>query len=1355
MGDSRLFLGGTHLNHIKSPNRLTAPWALCALAALTASCFGKPPGGKTGSCDPNPCNEADKGVGRTVCAVKGDAVTCGCNSEFYKEENDACVPLTTSTVKLGAPSSIDFSNRKATYTASFRVVDAAGNPIKNAAVAFADTLVKTGADGVAQVPQRFVYLPYKVRAVAHGFLDSLWTIRYGDCGAKQMELRLMPIERKVVLDSAVGGTLTHEAVTLQFPKDAFLKRDGSLHKGPTTVELSVATLNEGERAMPPEAAERLTSVTVAPIKLAAVVAVTLKDSVGAPLQLAAGRSVRMNLALPAIPGLTAGSTQRIFTRDDRSGLWNWENECTFKAASAELKAQGIDTVCSANLTHFSFTGVGGDGERTASLTTTQKTAYIVTAIARIKSIVTALELNARQANLEGRIGKFEFVSARATSARKLRLASEGTQVDFINAVAEMNESQAEREFRIIAMALKQAEALLQEAELYYDDVDFENRTTYLYNVGPIPDVVLGPSPDIFSGPPVIVLPSFECTKDTDCGTNDACKGGYCIQRWKKPCSILQDECSSSGKFSCSSDSTCEINPAYCANASTCGRGQSCVSNACVDDCVTVGCGTATPIQVCNATTRKCEAPAPTAVSCTTDADCPGEWCDCASKKCTALAQRGSFCTDKNACSPGAACSTCRCVQDCTLADALPCAAGTVCNKVTLACEAAPSCPMTCAAGSYCDTSSTLPYPRCELDCTHPQATSCQSSGMVCNDLNKKCDPLISTGQYACSKLDVTIADLPSRYTLARNEELPYGKCTAAERADAGGMCPLASVAPSDENLALGACHMLRVNSTASTWDGRLKVTFTDGNAVDGGTKTLFYSKQLTVPLSTDTMGSFVESQGSYCQANALTTCATPQTVCTQARCTAATVSLAWADVESLLVSDADGDGTFAPNPKVTGIPASLIDCNDSDAKVHPGAIELSCNDIDEDCDGTAVSPGAKWSSMPAATWNALCRTATCIAKETEVGGNGHDEDCDGIVSDLDGDKYAVAGDTSTFAGRLPGTDCDDTLSAVKPGAVEIPGNGRDDNCDGDADEDGFYSPSAWPITGVPAAKFTDCNDGDKRAFPGAPLDGGRREGGFASFYLFDADAGTTTRTAEFCTQFSGGRLHEASRAQLIKDINCDGFASDLDGDGWTVPGDNSLGAGKAYDCNDLDPRVFPTSTGANGKPSGCATSPALRNQSTCSPDLTEFGGGSRAVCPRLPDGNANQCVDLVDEKQVPWGIYVCSALSSRDPQGFVAGELFGPCDFGVKLPACKAGLQCSGPLDYSPAYLAQLLVQNPAWDVKSTFWKGACLPQCGDVCTDNPCKGAHKTQCTVVNRRPVCGCDPGYVANTAGVCVAL
>ena len=81
--------------------------------------------------------------------------------------------------------------------------------------------------------------------------------------------------------------------------------------------------------------------------------------------------------------------------------------------------------------------------------------------------------------------------------------------------------------------------------------------------------------------------------------------------------------------------------------------------------------------------------------------------------------------------------------------------------------------------------------------------------------------------------------------------------------------------------------------------------------------------------------------------------------------------------------DADRDGF-----------ASAIDCDDTAANIHPGAVDVVENGVDEDCDGR-----------------------------------------DAVNLDRDADGFPVP------------ADCNDRDPAIRPGAVEIRGNDVDENCD--------------------------------------------------------------------------------------------------------------------------------------------------------------------------------------------------------------------------------------------------------------------------------------------------------------------
>ena len=360
-----------------------------------------------------------------------------------------------------------------------------------------------------------------------------------------------------------------------------------------------------------------------------------------------------------------------------------------------------------------------------------------------------------------------------------------------------------------------------------------------------------------------------------------------------------------------------------------------------------------------------------------------------------------------------------------------------------------------------------------------------------------------------------------------------------------------------------------------------------------------------------------------------------------------------------LDSDSDGygrdDATTLSCEQPAWFAALGGDCDDGEVAFNPGAAESDCLDPnDYNCDGSTA-----YADVDGDGW-AAC--GECDDTDASVN-PAHAEVCDGVDNDCDGGTdetdavdvtvwYADVDDdgfgdatTATSACDAPlgyvdvDGDCDDTIAAVNPDAVETC-NGVDDDCDGTADEDGASDASVWyadtdgdsygdasvPETACDApadyvVDASDCDDGRALTHPGATeycnstdddCDGtvDNAAADALSFYQ-DADGdgyGDASVSTDACSAPSGYVADDtdcddvdaavnpgATETCNLADDDCDGsvdegasattWYSDADGDGY---GDASVSstdcsAPTGYvsddtDCDDTDDTVNPAAT---------------------------------------------------------------------------------------------------------------------------------------------------------------------------------
>ncbi len=150
--------------------------------------------------------------------------------------------------------------------------------------------------------------------------------------------------------------------------------------------------------------------------------------------------------------------------------------------------------------------------------------------------------------------------------------------------------------------------------------------------------------------------------------------------------------------------------------------------------------------------------------------------------------------------------------------------------------------------------------------------------------------------------------------------------------------------------------------------------------------------------------------------------------------------------------DADGSGGVdCVDNDGDGFTELEGDCEDEDPGRYPGAEEV-CDGVDNDCngrvddpfdldaDGTSDCVDDDWDGYTEQEGDCDDLNANASPGNEEVGGNGVDENCDGLAWDEDGDGFGPAEG-----------DCDDTDRHVSPAEVDVC-DGVDNDCDGQVDE---------------------------------------------------------------------------------------------------------------------------------------------------------------------------------------------------------------------------------------------------------------------------------------------------------------
>jgi hypothetical protein len=311
-------------------------------------------------------------------------------------------------------------------------------------------------------------------------------------------------------------------------------------------------------------------------------------------------------------------------------------------------------------------------------------------------------------------------------------------------------------------------------------------------------------------------------------------------------------------------------------------------------------------------------------------------------------------------------------------------------------------------------------------------------------------------------------------------------------------------------------------------------------------------------------------------------------------------------VKSTFYDDYDGDNYGNHEISIelctagNGWVSDSRDCDDANAAIHPGATDIPCNGIDEDCLGMD-NAGTDSDGDTYKIEGGLCGAIDCDDQNPNVYPGATeicdeiDNNCDGSVDegvkltfymDADADSYGNPAETTQACSASSGyvsnsLDCNDNNAAINPEATEVC-NGADDDCDGSVDEGGLCPTLTYYCDddgdgyndhishgtcnryncipyGCSAAQGSDCNDLNAAIHPGATevcdgvdndCDGNTDEGGVCPTITY------------YCDDDGDGYNDHSPHG------TCNRY--------YCVP--SGCSAAQGTDCNDVNAAIYPGAT---------------------------------------------------------------------------------------------------------------------------------------------------------------------------------
>jgi large repetitive protein len=441
----------------------------------------------------------------------------------------------------------------------------------------------------------------------------------------------------------------------------------------------------------------------------------------------------------------------------------------------------------------------------------------------------------------------------------------------------------------------------------------------------------------------------------------------------------------------------------------------------------------------------------------------------------------------------------------------------------------------------------------------------------------------------------------------------------------------------------------------------------------------------------------------------------------------------YADTDGDTYGDADSSIPACATP--VGYTADSSDCDDSESAVSPAGTE-TCNEVDDDCDGTtdenSATDATTWYSdtdgdgfgdsddggelscdAPTAT---VANRTDCDDSDADINPaateacNETDDDCDGSVDeagatgeptwyrDADDDGFGTS-DTTAMSCSAPAgytttsTDCDDTKAAVYPGATETC-NSTDDDCDGTTDESDASDAPTW-YADLDLDGYGDAADSTRAC--SSPADHVED-----ATDCDDTNGDTNPAATETCNEVDDdcdGTTDESDASDATtwySDTDADGFGDSADGGELSCDAPTATVANKT-DCDDSNADINPTATEscneADDDCDGSVDEAGATGEPTWYRDADDDGFGTSATSKMScssPDGYTSTSTDCDDTTSAvyPGATESCNTIDDNcdgtidEDDAVDATTWFADLDLDGYGDASSSTVACTSPADH-------------------------------------------------------------------------